>query len=94
MASRSRSEELIENLSKDNSPIYLKDCIVCAYLHVCGISKEKSLSAPYIDHDYYRGLADVESNGQAMYFRREAKKLQRFEKIFCLLDAVRAISPA
>ena len=95
IASR-RSELLLQNLSKDNVPVLFEGLHCCAYLSSTELSKKKKLVRTHnIEHDYYRGLADVEKKiMKRMYFRREAKKLQRFEKKLSLADAVLAISPS
>jgi hypothetical protein len=95
IASR-RSEELLKNISKDDAPVLFEGLHCCAYLSSTELKKKKKLVRTHnIEHDYYRGLADVEPKMmKRMYFRREAKKLERFEKNLSLADAVLAISPA
>jgi hypothetical protein len=95
IASR-RSEELLSELSKDNSPVLFEGLHCCAYLDAPELKAKKKLVRTHnIEHDYYRSLADVESKFiKRFYFRREAKKLERFEKKLALADAVLAISPA
>lgn len=95
IASR-RSEELLQNLSKDNLPVLFEGLHCCAYLDAPELQAKKKLVRTHnIEHDYYRSLADVESKFvKRFYFRREAKKLERFEKKLSLADAVLAISPA
>ncbi len=95
IASR-RSPELLANLSKDNSPVLFEGLHCCAYLDAPELKgKKKFVRTHNIEHDYYRSLADVESRMlKRFYFRREAKKLERFEKKLALADAVLAISPA
>jgi len=95
IASR-RSEKLLENISRDEFPILFEGLHCCAYLPSKELSKKKKIVRTHnIEHDYYRGLADVETKMmKRWYFRREAKKLQHFEKNLSLADAVLAISPA
>jgi hypothetical protein len=95
IASR-RSEELLKNLSKDTIPVLFEGLHCCAYLDAPELkAKKKFVRTHNIEHDYYRSLADVESKiAKRFYFRREAKKLERFEKKLSLADAVLAISPA
>ncbi|MEO5645599.1 MAG: mannosyltransferase [Bacteroidia bacterium] len=95
IASR-RSDELLNNLSKDNSPVLFEGLHCCAYLDAPQLKgKKKIVRTHNIEHDYYRSLADVESRMiKRFYFRREAKKLECFEKKLSLADAVLAISPA
>lgn len=91
-----RSDELLKNLSKDNLPILFEGLHCCAYLNAPELANRKKLVRTHnIEHDYYRGLAEVESKlFKRMYFRREAKKLEKFEKNLSLANAVLAISPA
>lgn len=95
IASR-RSPELLANLSKDNLPVLFEGLHCCYYLDAPELKgKKKFVRTHNIEHDYYRSLADVESRMlKRFYFRREAKKLERFEKKLALADAVLAISPA
>lgn len=95
IASR-RSEELLANLAKDNLPILFEGLHCCAYLNATELKAKKKLVRTHnIEHDYYRSLADVESKfAKRFYFRREAKKLECFEKKLVHADAVLAISPA
>ncbi len=91
-----RSDELLKNLSKDDLPILFEGLHCCAYLAASELAKRKKLVRTHnIEHDYYRGLANVEPKlFRRMYFRREANKLERFEKNLSLANAVLAISPA
>ncbi|MDQ3108757.1 MAG: glycosyltransferase [Bacteroidota bacterium] len=95
IASR-RSDELLKNLSSDNAPVLFEGLHCCAYLDAPELkAKKKFVRTHNIEHDYYRSLADVESKfAKRFYFRREAKKLERFEKKLGMADAVLAISPA
>ncbi|HEU4718138.1 MAG TPA: glycosyltransferase family 1 protein [Bacteroidia bacterium] len=95
IASRT-SEELLENISADNAPVLFEGLHCCAYLgHPLLAGKKKIVRTHNIEHDYYRSLADVEKHlFRRMYFRREAAKLQKFEKKLSIADAVLAISPA
>jgi hypothetical protein len=95
IASR-RSDELLKNLAADNAPVIFEGLHCCAYLDAPELrSKKKFVRTHNIEHDYYRSLADVESKiAKRFYFRREAKKLERFEKKLKSADAVLAISPA
>ncbi len=95
IASR-RSDQLLTNLTKDNFPILFEGLHCCIYLDAPELKEKKKFVRTHnIEHDYYRGLADVEARFfKRMYFRREAKKLERFEKKLEVADAVLAISPA
>ena len=95
IASR-RSEELLRNIAADDFPVLFEGLHTCAYLPSQELAKKKKLVRTHnIEHDYYRSLADVESKLlKRMYFRREARKLERFEKNLEKANAVLAISPA
>jgi hypothetical protein len=95
IASR-RSEELLKNLAADDIPVLFEGLHCCAYLDAPELkAKKKFVRTHNIEHDYYRSLADVESGiAKRFYFRREAKKLERFEKKLSSANAVLAISPA
>lgn len=88
------SNELMENLQKDNYPILLEG------LHCCGVLLDKSMAgrkvfvrAHNVEHDYYRLLAKSERNlYKKLYYSMEAVKLRRFEKILDKASAVFAIS--
>jgi hypothetical protein len=91
-----RSEELLQNISKDDLPVLFEGLHTCAYLPSAELAKKKKLVRTHnIEHDYYRSLADVEPKlMKRMYFRREANKLERFENNLSKAEAVLAISPA
>ena len=95
IASR-RSEQLLRKLAADDIPILFEGLHTCAYLSAPEIERKKKLVRTHnIEHDYYRGLADVERNfSKRWYFRREARKLQAFEENLACADHIFAISPA
>lgn len=95
IASR-RSEQLLRNLASDDAPVLFEGLHCCAYLEAPELERKKKLVRTHnIEHDYYRGLADVEKSFfRRWYFRREAEKLQRFEENLVCADHVLAISPA
>lgn len=91
-----RSEELVEHLAQDEAPVLLEG------LHCCGILEHPALRhkamfvrTHNIEHDYYRGLANVERNVfKRYYFQNEAAKLERFEPILQTAKGLFAISGA
>ncbi len=91
-----RSKELLKNLSLDEIPVLFEGLHCCAYLTAPELEKKKKLVRTHnIEHDYYSGLADVEPKLlKRMYFRREARKLERFEKNLSIANSILAISPA
>jgi hypothetical protein len=95
IASR-RSETLLQNLKSIQAPVLFEGLHCCAYLDAPALQNQKRIVRTHnIEHDYYRSLADVESSFfKRMYFRREANKLERFEKKLETASHVLAISPA
>jgi hypothetical protein len=89
-----RSEELVSRLAADGFPILLEG------LHCCGILEHPALRhkkmfvrSHNIEHDYYRGLANVERNiFKRYYFSNEAEKLERFEPCLTHASGIFAIS--
>lgn len=77
------SVDLLTNLLKDNSPILFEG------LHSCALINDKQLSeririvrSHNIEHDYYNQLANIERKFlKRLYFKSEAKKLRKFEKV-------------
>lgn len=88
------SGELVKNLLKDDHPVLFEGLHCCYSLDDPRLKERKRFVRMHnIEHDYYRNLAGVErSLLRRMYFRREAKKLERFESVLTLADQVLAIS--
>lgn len=91
-----RSEELVKRLANDSHPVILEG------LHCSGILAHPLLAhkrifvrSHNIEHDYYRGLAQVEKNiFKRYYFYNEAQKLENFEPIITKAAGIFAISKA
>lgn len=89
-----KSEELVENLLKDNYPI------LCEGLHTTAVLMDRRLSdrkvfvrTHNIEHDYYMSLAKAESVlWKKIYFNIEAFKLRHYEDVLRSASAVFAIS--
>ncbi len=86
------SKKLIDNLIKDNAPILMEG------LHTSGILEHHELSNRVtmvrmhnIEHEYYRELAKNASFLKRMFFRLEARKLERYNRILKRAKAVLAI---
>jgi hypothetical protein len=90
------SEKLIENLLRDKHPILFEGLHSCFHLNDERLnSRIKIVRTHNIEHDYYKNLAQVERRFfRKAYFRMEANKLERFEKILDKADHVAAISKA
>ncbi len=96
IAATRSSEKLMENLLRDEYPILFEGLHCCFHLNDGRISKRlKIVRTHNIEHDYYINLEKVEKSlFKKIYFRREAKKLERFEKVLNKADYVAAISQA
>lgn len=94
VASR-HSDQLIERLLKDRSPILFEGLHCSSFLDTKALENRfKVLRAHNIEHDYYESLAAVENNiFKRYYFYNEASKLKKQEKVLKKADNVLAISP-
>ncbi len=94
VASRN-SEELLVNLLKDHHPILFEGLHTTFYLNHSKLKNRfKMVRTHNVEHDYYSGLEEVESNFFKKYFFRiEAERLKRYEKILKHAQCVAAISP-
>lgn len=88
------SKVLLDALLGDNYPILFEGLHSCSSLDHPALSGRRMVVRTHnIEHEYYTSLGDVENNPlKRMYFRREAKKLSRYERIFCHASALAAIS--
>jgi hypothetical protein len=88
------SEELMQRLLMDKHPILFEA------LHTCGFLASKQLAdrlkiyrESNIEHEYYLHLAKAEVNRlRRLYFRIEAKKLQRFQAALQHADKMLVVS--
>ena len=88
------SEDLIQNLIKDNYPILLEG------LHTCGVLLDERMKnrriyvrAHNLEHDYYRYLADTEKSfRKRLFLKIEARKLRKFEPVLAKATGILAIS--
>lgn len=90
------SPELAANLLRDDAPVLFEGLHCCAPVNDPRFEKRMKLIRSHnIEHDYYMALARVEARPfRRMYFRREAKKLERFESVMQRAAHILAISPA
>jgi hypothetical protein len=88
------SEQLIENLLKDDYPILMEGLHTSALLDEPRLSNRKLLvRAHNIEHEYYYNLGKAEKDiFKKYYFYNEAAKLKSYEKILEKADKVLAIS--
>lgn len=88
------SEDLIQDLLKDDYPIILEG------LHSCGVLLDPRMKGRKIfvrshnvEHDYYQYLAETEKNLRKKHFLKiESRKLRKFESILAEATGVLAIS--
>lgn len=89
-----RSEELVQNLLKDDYPI------LCEGLHTTAILSDKRLKnrkiyvrAHNVEHDYYQALGKSEKLGfRKLFYLAEAWKLRRYEPVLRKSVGIFAIS--
>ena len=89
------SQELIDTLKKDNYPI-LFEGLHCTYplLDDAFKSRQTFVRAHNIEHFYYKGLADSETNKvKKLFFNQESKKLKNYEKVLKKASCILSISP-
>lgn len=90
------SEKLMENLLRDNHPILFEGLHCCFHLNDERLkSRIKIARSHNIEHEYYYNLESVEKSFfKKMYFKMEAKKLERFENVYQHANHIAAISAA
>jgi hypothetical protein len=90
------SEKLMENLLRDNHPILFEGLHCCFHLNDERLkSRIKIARSHNIEHEYYYNLESVEKSFfKKMYFKMEAKKLERFENVYQYANHIAAISAA
>jgi hypothetical protein len=90
------SDELMQNLLKDDHPILFEGLHCCYHINDKRLDGRKKIVRSHnIEHDYYESLAKVEKRfWKRTYFNNEAGKLKRFENVFSRADHILAISPA
>jgi glycosyltransferase involved in cell wall biosynthesis len=89
------SDELKQNLLKDNDPILMEGLHSTRLLGDPDFAKRKMfVRAHNIEHEYYENLAKVESNiFKRYYFYNEAGKLLKYEPVLKNASGILAISP-
>lgn len=88
------SEQLIQNLLKDDYPIILEG------LHSCGVLLDDRMAgrkifvrAHNVEHEYYYHLAETEKNlKKRLFLKIESSKLRKFEPILAKATGILAIS--
>ncbi len=88
------SEELRDNLLKDDYPILLEGLHCCSIL-TYDVFKDRNIivRAHNVEHEYYEHLAMAEVDAKKkVYLRQEVRKLKDFEPILNKAKAILAIS--
>lgn len=88
------SNELLKSLLSDNYPI-LFEGLHCTHPLFIGLPKDRTtiVRTHNIEHEYYEGLARTEKNlVKKIFFKMEASKLKRYEKVLAKASAIAAIS--
>lgn len=91
-----RSDELVKRLAKDDYPVILEGLHCSGILDAPELAHKKIFVRTHnIEHDYYRGLAEVEANPiKKQYYLREAGKLEEYEDELGKATGIFAISKA
>lgn len=89
-----QSKELMANLLKDEAPVLFEGLHACAFLSDHRLKNRlKIVRAHNVEHDYYSELGKrTNSLCKKLFFRLEAWKLKRFEKVLKHANQVLAIS--
>lgn len=90
------SGEILDNLRKDDYPIFFEGLHSCYYLNSEILhNRFKVVRMHNIEHVYYKNLAKIEKNlFKKYFFNTEANRLRKFEKHLKKANLTAAISPA
>ena len=90
-----KSQELTDTLKKDNYPILFEGLHCTFPLLDDAFSRRLAFVRSHnIEHFYYNGLAESETNlAKKLFFNQEAKKLKKYERILKKASFVLSISP-
>ncbi|MDH6306222.1 hypothetical protein M2459_002936 [Parabacteroides sp. PF5-5] len=91
-----KSPELLKNLLKDNYPILFEGLHSCYYLTDKRLrGRKKIYRESNIEHDYYQCLANsCKERIKRMFFRLEAWRFKRYQKVINDADLTLAVSMA
>lgn len=89
------SEELLENLLKNDCPIIFEGLHCCGMLDDAKLAKRQKIVRMHnVEWQYYEHLAKQEKHFlKRLFFKIESLKLRRFEKIIHAADNLLTISP-
>ncbi len=86
------NKELLSELRKNNAPILVEGLHNAWLLEHNDLAERTYLRTHNVEHEYYQGLAKNTSGLMAWYYKFEAKKLSKFEKIVAKAKCIFAIS--
>lgn len=77
------NREILRNLLQDDAPILYEGLVSCGTMSAPELQgRKKYFRECNVEHDYYRALAEAtESMRDKLYYRIEACRLERFEKV-------------
>ena len=89
-----KSDEMLERLLQDNYPILFEGLHTTAWLNHPELEKRRKLvRAHNVEHDYYKGLAESETQlKKKVFFKTEAEKLKKYESVLKQAQKILAIS--
>lgn len=89
------NKQLINNLSANKAPILFEGIHTCLFLGHQSLKDHLRLVRTHnIEHEYYLNLCKVERNiFRKLFFRMEACKLKRYEKVLVNASHLLSISP-
>lgn len=89
-----KSDDLIQNLLKDDYPIILEGLHSCSVLLDPRMQGRKIFVRTHnVEHDYYQNLAQTEKNlRKKLFLKFESRKLRKFERILSKATGILAIS--
>jgi len=87
--------KLLENLEANDWPILFEGLHSTFYLNAPSLSRRiKMVRTHNIEHDYYRLLAEFEKSPfKKIYYKTEARRLQKYEAVLTDANCIAAISP-
>lgn len=92
----SRNSDLLAmRLLETDSPVLLEGLHCCAALQILADSaKNVWVRTHNIEHDYYSGLAgSTQDPIKSVFFRSEARKLKKYERVLAAAHGIACISP-
>lgn len=89
-----KSDDLIQNLLKDDYPVILEGLHSCSVLLDPRMHGRKIFVRTHnVEHDYYQNLAQTEKNlRKKLFLKFESRKLRKFERILSKATGILAIS--